>query len=94
MHYTYWNTFLFKMLATETGGSNFVDLTLDDRFGYTRKTSYGYNHQLDDCPVKDEIDDAAAAGSDSQRRWEDICWPKTQVEEQSTNNNGSFTLSG
>lgn len=97
IHCTYWSTFLFKMPAKETGGSNFVDLTLDDRFGYTRKTSYGYNQQLGNCPVKDEIEDAATADVDSKRGLEEIGWRKTQVEEQhklrepSTYYNGIFT---
>ena len=47
--------FSFKMSTPEARSTDYVDLTLDERFGYTRKTPY--NHQVDACQSKKEIDD-------------------------------------
>ena len=67
------------MLTPEARSTDFVDLTLDERFGYTRKTPY--NHQVDGCQVKKEIDESVTK-SNPGGSWEEIYWHKRRVEEQ------------
>ena len=68
------------MSGPETGGPNFVDLTLDDRFGYNRKTPFG--RQVDICGVKSEELKAAETEFSSKRCWEKVDWHKRQMEER------------
>lgn len=90
------------MSTPEARSTDFVDLTLDDltldeRFGYTRKTPY--NHQVDGCQVKGEIGESVTKKNPGGS-WEEIYWHKRQVEEKQelaedlTNDNGtSVTIS-
>ena len=71
--------FSFKMSTPEARSTDFVDLTLDERFGYTRKTPY--NHQVDGCQVKNEIDESVTK-SNPGGSWEEIYWHKRHVEKQ------------
>ena len=57
-----------------------MDLTLTDRFGYNRKTPF--KHQVDNCQVKNEIDDAATKRGPGESCWEEIDWHKRRMEEQ------------
>lgn len=68
------------MSAPETGETNFVDLTLDERFGYTRKTPY--HNKVDSFRVKSEEVDAVQRKDPDASHWEEIEWHKRQMEEQ------------
>ncbi|XP_078343088.1 putative ATP-dependent DNA helicase HFM1 [Oculina patagonica] len=67
-----------KMSAPETGETNFVDLTLDERFGYTRKSPF--HHDVDSYRVKSE--DHVKKKHLGESCWEEIEWHKRQMEEQ------------
>ena len=56
-----------------------MDLTLNERFGYSRKTPY--NHQADGCQGKNERR-ASVTKRDPGESWEEIYWHKRRVEEQ------------
>lgn len=67
------------MSAPETGDTNFVDLTLDERFGYTRKTPY--HHQVDNTRVKSEDVNTVQENGRRESCWEEIEWHKRHREE-------------
>lgn len=65
------------MSGQETGETNFVDLTLDERFGYSRKKPF--HHQVDTARVK--IDDVESVKKDpGESCWEEIDWHQRQME--------------
>ena len=68
------------MSAPETGETDFVDLTLDERFGYSRKTPV--RHQVDSYRVKSEEDDSVKKIDPDKNCWEEIDWHRKQMEEQ------------
>lgn len=68
------------MSAPETGETNFVDLTLDERFGYTRKSPF--HHDVDSCRVKSEDVDFVKKKDPGESCWEELEWHKRQMEEQ------------
>ena len=72
--------FFIKMSTPETEGTNFVDLTLTERFGYTRKTPV--KHQKESCRVKSEVEDSATKRVPGRSYWGEIDWHKSRKEEQ------------
>ena len=69
------------MLGPETGqNSDVVDLTLSERFGYNRKTSF--NNNADSCQAKTESCDFSAMKRHFGRSWEEDEWHKRPVDEQ------------
>ena len=62
----------------ETGESNFVDLTLDERFGYSRKTPFRY--QVDTTGVKIEDVDSVKKKDPDESCWDEIDWHQRQME--------------
>lgn len=67
-----------KMSGQETGETNFMDLTLDERFGYTRKKPF---HHLVDTPrVKIEDVDSVKNKDPGESCWEEIDWHQRQME--------------
>ena len=67
------------MSVPETGDTTFVDLTLDERFGYTRKTPY--HHQGDNTRVKSEDVNTVQENGRHESCWEEIEWHKRHREE-------------
>ena len=62
----------------ETEESNFVDLTLDERFGYSRKTPF--HHQVDSTGVKIEDVDSVKKKNPDESCWDEIDWHLGQME--------------
>ena len=62
------------MSGQEAGETNFVDLTIDERFGYSRKTPF--HHQVDNARVKIEDVDSVK----KKDCWEEIDWHQRQME--------------
>lgn len=67
-----------KMSGQETGEKNFVDLTLDERFGYSRKTPF--HHQVDTAGVKIENVDSVKKKEPGESSWDEINWHQRQME--------------
>ena len=55
-----------------------MDLTLDERFGYTRKAPI--SHQRNTCHGRSENDGSALKRDPGKRFWEEIDWHKRRVE--------------
>lgn len=55
-----------------------MDLTLDERFGYTRKVPI--SHQRNTCHGRSENDGSALKRDSGKRFWEEIDWHKRRVE--------------
>ena len=55
-----------------------MDLTLDERFGYTRKAPI--SHQLNTYHGWSENDSSALKRDPGKRCWEEIDWPKRRVD--------------
>lgn len=66
------------MSEQETGETNFVDLTLDERFGYSRKTPF--RHQVDTPRVKIENQESVKKKDPGESCWEEIDWHQRQME--------------
>jgi len=62
----------------ETGESNFVDLTLDERFGYSRKTPF--HHQVDTAGVKIGDVDSVKKKDPDESCLDEIEWHQGQME--------------
>ena len=62
------------MSGQEAGETNFVDLTIDERFSYSRKTPF--HHQVDTARVKIEDVDSVK----KKDCWEEIDWHQRQME--------------
>ena len=67
-----------KMSGQETGEISFVDLTLDERFGYARKTPF--HHQVDTARVKIEDADSVNKKDPGESCWEEMDWHQRQME--------------
>lgn len=67
-----------KMSGQETGETNFMDLTLDERFGYTRKKPF--HHPVDTPRVKIEDVDSVKNKDPGESCWEEIDWHQRQME--------------
>ena len=67
-----------KMSGQETGETSFVDLTLDERFGYSRKAPF--HHQVDTAGVKVEDVDSVTKKAPGESCWDDVDWHQRQME--------------
>ena len=66
-----------------------MDLTLDERFGYTRKAPI--SHQRNTCHGRSENDGFAPKRDPGKRCWEEIDWHKRRVEgNQETNEDSTY----
>ena len=71
-------TCVVKISGQETGETNFVDLTLDEGFGYSRKTPF--HHQMDTARVKIEDIDSVKKKEPGESCWNEIDWHQRQME--------------